>query len=202
MINISNDAKNPSLFEINHAQWVNKHQVQSQVSLYTDYQKLYASFKIFEKNPMAKCDEHMMMVCKDSACEFFISFPDDPNDKGFSPLMDKYYYVNFEFNSKGMCYCKYGRHRKSRQAFTLEQIKALNIKTELHDNYWILSFAIPNFIFKDIINYDLFSPNNIFAFNAYKISEDEAIEHYYSAFKVQSPTPNFHVPESFMLAKV
>lgn len=168
--------------------------------LYADSEGLHVKFKVLEKNPRAIYKNHMDRVCEDSAVELFLAFPVEPTQDRFKAHLDINIYMNIEINANGACYAKYGRHRKNRTALSDSDLASLNIKSNIEESMWTVEFTVPRALVSGICSFDPFAADSMFAFNIYKISESKDIEHYASFSKVESETPNFHLPESFALA--
>lgn len=178
---------------------------ETKATLRMDDKGLHVHFVVSESNPQItakKQQEPMLMVCQDSAVELFLAFPDEEFDENFKPQLEHCLYLNIEINAAGICYAKHGHSRKGRTAFTLDEIRALNIQSSISDNEWTIDLTVPRDFIKGLAHYDAFSPNHVFALNLYKISETKEIEHYIAYNKVDVPAPNFHLPEYFALCKV
>lgn len=187
-----------SLF-ISQIQWNSRNVPTTYVSMSCKEDGLHITFNVQEVDPLAKKHEHMSRVCEDSAVELFLAFNDTLTDKEFTPHMDEHIYMNIEINSNAAAYIKYGKHRKDRIALTLDEIELFQIKTKKTPQCWECKFIVPSCLIENIISYNPFVIDSVFAFNLYKICETKGREQFASFKKVESETPNFHVPESFAL---
>src|SRR5690554_1965418 len=153
-------------------------------------QSILLEYKVQEKHLKAVYLETNQPVYKDSCVEFFISF-------------DKIHYYNFEFNSLGTALVGYGTENRSTRKHLpvdlIEKIKTKSIvtasKEESIDNSWILQLEIP---FELLYNENIESLNGIEATaNFYKCGDDLLEPHFVSWNEIESPEPNFHLPEFF-----
>lgn len=197
--------KQPLQLSLDNYQWTCVLKPKTTASLLMTDEGLKVHFTINESNPLVTAtvqQEPMLMTCQDSTVELFLAFSDQENDPDFKPQLEHCMYTNLEINSAGVCYAKYGHSRKNRTAFTPEQIASLQIKTEVKADHWIVDLIVPKSLAQSIAGYDVFKPQQVFAFNLYKISETKSHEHYISYKKIEVEKPNFHLPEYFELIKV
>ncbi len=194
----NNNSMLNSLF-ISQKQWHSRNVPTTCVSMSCHEDGLHVTFNVQEVDPLAVNHEHMTRVCEDSAVELFLAFNDTLTNKEFSPHMDEHVYMNIEINSNAAAYIKYGRHRKDRIALTLDEINLFNIKAKKTPQCWECNFIVPSSLIEKIMSYNPFVIDSVFAFNLYKICETKGREQFASFKKVDSETPNFHVPESFAL---
>lgn len=204
MLTLAVNAPNVEL-PLNHHLWTCLKKPETKATLAMTDKGLEVHFEVKESDPLITAKEQqepMLMVCQDSAVELFLAFPDDEHDQDFKPQLEHCLYLNIEINSLGICYAKHGHSRKGRTAFTKEQIAALNIKASKSDTSWCIDLTVPRDFISSLAHYDAFSPDHVFAFNLYKISETKENEHYIAYNKVDVQAPNFHLPEYFALAKI
>lgn len=178
---------------------------QTHADMSLDDEGLKVRFEVMESNPLTTAltqQEPMLMVCQDSAVELFLAFPDDEHDQNFKPELEHCLYLNIEINSHGICYAKHGHSRKNRTAFTSEQIASLKIRAERASDRWSVELIVPRKLIRELAHYDAFSPEHVWAFNLYKISESSETEHYIAYNRVDVSAPNFHLPEYFALCRV
>lgn len=190
---------------LTHYQWQNVIKPQTSALLRLTEEGLCVHFEVQESNPhitVLRQLPDMPKVCFDSAVEIFLSFPDELQTDSFEPFLEKNFYTNIEINAAGVCQAKYGHSRKNRKPFTLEQINSMRINAVKHAEFWTVDLIIPRSLIIDLIGYDGFAPNSKFAFNLYKISETKEFEHYVAFHKLDSETPNFHLPQCFARAHV
>ncbi|MCR5720454.1 MAG: carbohydrate-binding family 9-like protein [Lachnospiraceae bacterium] len=148
---------------------------------------LAIDFLVKEKDPKRVYTQYNDPVYKDSAVEFFINPEPNVSEK----------YINLEINANGAFLCRFGVARAKRTNFDELTDTSIEIKTEILDSEWAAHVKIPNRVFKDLANKDGFERGDRVTFNLYKISESEEIEHYGAFSHIDSPTPNFHLPEFF-----
>ena len=153
-------------------------------------QSILLEYNVQEKHLKAVYLKTNQPVYKDSCVEFFISF-------------DNTHYYNFEFNSLGTALVGHGTEnrtaRKHLPASLIEKIKTKSIvttsKEEGVDHSWILRLEIP---FKLFYKENFKSLKGIEASaNFYKCGDDLPEPHYISWNKIETPEPNFHLPEFF-----
>lgn len=107
-------------------------------------------------------------------------------------------YANFEFNSKGICYCACGESRQARTEISKEEysyIKRIADKIVIEDDCckWSLSVQIPLFLLgvpKDFKQFKLEG-------NLYKCADTAEEPNYLSAFPISTTKPDFHRPDYF-----
>jgi hypothetical protein len=127
-------------------------------------------------------------VYKDSCVEFFIA------------LDGEGHYYNFEFNILGTCKLNFGSQRNDRKLISEEAISTIRFSTFIRNLqagiiYWEITLAIPLSAF-DEHTIDTFKGKHCRA-NFYKCGDELPQPHYLSWNMVISPTPDFHLPQSF-----
>lgn len=187
---------------IDNYQWENKTKPLTIANLAIVPSGLKVKFVVNESHPLALKTEHLQKVCEDSACELFIAFPTEFSQSTFTAHNEQHIYVNFEINSNGCCYAKYGARRAMRTFLSLDDIKNLHIKTEIKEHSWTLEYTIPHGLIKKICGFNALEEGSCFNFNLYKISETKDVQHFVSYSKICSDTPNFHKLDDFARAKV
>lgn len=150
-----------------------------------------------EQNPKRTKTEHRKRVCDDSAVEVFMSFVEEGET-----LTNESMYINFEINSNGALFAKYGKGRKNRQFIAEDVVSETEIQADIKEDYWTVEFVIPESFLKKICDLEAIKSGKIFYCNFYKISEDPEIEHYGAYAPIGSETPNFHLPVFFAEAIV
>ena len=144
-------------------------------------------FTIGESNPFFEKKHHFEEVCHDSCVEFFVNFTPKQSDK----------YINFEVNAAGIMYAAYGSNRYDGVLLDLEEIEGLDIKPEIQEEYWTVSYKIGfDLIRKYYPQFDIEHFDYILG-NLYKCGDKTAYRHYLSYFKVGTEKPDFHRPEYF-----
>lgn len=183
-------------FEVNHFQW--HCMVRPAAFGYMGYLKgkgLYIWMQCEESDPLRKCENHHDMVCKDSAMEAFFAFA----PKG-EPITNDALYLNFEVNANGAMYAKYGIKKNGRQFVSDAVYEASGVEAKMTEQNWQMSFVVPEDFLKEICGWSADGSGNDLYCNFYKISENAEIEHYGSFSKIDSETPNFHLPVCFAKA--
>lgn len=144
-------------------------------------------FIVEESNPLIEKTHHFEGVCEDSCVEFFVNFTPEWSDK----------YINFEVNAAGIMFAAYGSSRYDGVQLELEDIQGLDIKAEIKDGYWTVSYRISfDLIRKYYPRFDIEHCDYILG-NLYKCGDKTAYRHYLSYFKVETEKPDFHRPEYF-----
>jgi hypothetical protein len=128
-------------------------------------------------------------VHEDSCVEFFISFDNDGR------------YYNFEFNSIGTCFAGFGTTRTEREWLTPPVLEKIKHQTLIKNNDingapgWELTLVIPG---------DVFCYHAIHSFkgktgrvNFHKCGDKLPQPHYLTWNKIDSPRPDFHLPQFF-----
>lgn len=126
-------------------------------------------------------------VWEDSCVEFFLSF-------------DNLGYYNFEFNCIGTPLVAFGSARANRTFLPVPLIKKIICKAENHENasgnfHWELSVTIPIEVFQ-FHKIDSLKGTIAHA-NFYKCGDLTPEPHFLCWNHIDSPTPDFHLPEFF-----
>lgn len=141
-----------------------------------------------ESNPRAIYTRRNDPVFKDSAMEFF-----------FKPYSASSNYLNFEINANGAMLLQIGGSRSGRMPVSEETASLCTVQTVRLQEKWSVTISIP-FLFLQKM-YPSISPvfkeQDTFRFNLYKILEAEDNAHFLSFTKIESPFPNFHLPDFF-----
>lgn len=183
----------PAVFQINEYLWLkNDYKPQVEAKIYHDNKNFFISFKVFEKNPLAKKTEHMAMVCEDSCVEWFVNFTPDSSDK----------YFNFEVNALGTMHAAYRKDRHEGEFLELCDIDSMDIQPNVLEDFWTVSYKIDfDLIKKYAPEFDIEQCSYI-KMNLYKCGDLTQVPHYGACFKVGCENPDFHRPEYFGSVKV
>ncbi len=165
------------------------------IKMFHTENSIYLKFKVFEKKITIKHTEFGSEVWKDSCVEFFINpYPKKSED-----------YFNIEINALGTALIGVGKKRGNgkRYHFKKEEVKdweiissVKNLITGEHGkNFWDLYIKIPKSFFKNRYN-EYLNIKNCIA-NFYKCGDETEFVHYGAWNKIESPVPNFHLPEYF-----
>jgi len=127
-------------------------------------------------------------VYKDSCVEFFIALNGERN------------YYNFEFNILGTCKLNFGSQRNDRKLISEKAISTIRFSTSISNLkagsiLWEITLAIPLSAFEEHA-IDTFKGKHSRG-NFYKCGDELPQPHYLSWNMVISPTPDFHLPQSF-----
>lgn len=185
-------------FEVNNYQWRNVYtpKVTGKAG-YIPGEGILVKMTCFEENPLAEKTADRERVCDDSAMEAFLAFPEEGEE-----LSNNVMYINFEFNSNGKMYAKYGKGRKGRTFITEETCRECGCTVKKDEKSWTAQVLFPEKFLKETCNSgDLKIGSQLYC-NFYKISETPEIEHYGSFAPIDSETPNFHLPVCFAKAVI
>ena len=158
-----------------------------QFSIAHDDNNLFLKYTVTEKTIRAVNTQVNGSVWEDSCVEFFISLDDTA-------------YYNFEFNCIGTALVGYGPSKTERSLLpeaVVEQLITRSVINRLHDQsvHWELIVRIPSLLF---IHHQPLTLSGLNArANFYKCGDLLPEPHFISWSGIQSPAPNFHVPESF-----
>ena len=127
-------------------------------------------------------------VYEDSCVEFFIGF----DDTG---------YYNFEFNCIGACLASFGSARDSRRLLSEESIGKIRSQAVVTRNggkdavHWTITLILPLAAFEC---HHLASLSGVYCrANFYKCGDGLPEPHYLAWSEVESPEPDFHLPQFF-----
>lgn len=185
-------------FEISHYMWRN---VMAPIAYgqmgYIEGEGFYVHMTCEESNPKRTFVNFKDTVYQDSAMEAFLAFPEEDEN-----LTNDVMYTNFEVNSNGAMYIAYGKGRRGRQFLPEKYLELVDCQSVIEEDRWSVSFLIPEkFLCTECGVKEINSDMQIYC-NFYKISESEEIEHYGSFSKIDSETPNFHLPVCFAKAVI
>lgn len=144
-------------------------------------------FTVEESNPLCEKTENFGNIHEDSCVEFFVKFDPENSDK----------YMNFEINAIGTVKAAIRTCREDFIFLSQEDIESLNIKTEILENSWTVSYHISAELLKKLYpKFNIKKCNYIMA-NFYKCGNNTDIKHYLSLFDLKCEKPDFHKPEYF-----
>ena len=154
---------------------------------------LYLKFYVSEAHILAQHSKPNSSTHRDSCVEFFI----DPDQSGG--------YYNFEFNCIGTTHLAYGPNRHKRsfvaeekildQVFTASTLGTTPFEEKSGAFQWEMVVALPASLFVHHPDLNFKSLNS--KANFYKCGDDTSLPHYLSWNKINSPKPDFHLPEFF-----
>ncbi len=154
-------------------------------------------FQVEDRYVRAVAAEHQDNVCGDSCVEFFFT-PDSDVSKG---------YFNLEMNCGGTMLFHFqpmpGKDRivipksecsKIRSAHSLPRIVDPEIEEPVT---WTVEYRIPIALLERYCQVITPAPHAIWRANFYKCADNTSHPHWLTWSPVNSPTPDFHVPQSF-----
>jgi hypothetical protein len=149
---------------------------------------IFLKFYVAEQFVAAAYGATNAPVYEDSCVEFFISF-------------DETGYYNFEFNCIGACLASFGSTRGNRGLLTEESIGKIRSQAVVTRNggeeavRWTITLAIPLAAFEF---HSLASLSGVRCrANFYKCGDGLPAPHYLTWSEVESPEPDFHLPQFF-----
>ena len=154
-----------------------------------DEARLYVRLCAREANIRAEHDAPMSMVCEDSCMEFF-----------FTPDPDNLRYFNFEINPNGRTYIGLCRSNPDHVRLApLDEDVLLQKRMQRTPDGWQACYRIPlDFIRLFFPDFSLRS-GAVLRGNFYKCGDLTVQPHYIAWNRVDSPRPDFHLPEYFGL---
>lgn len=189
-------------FEVDNFQWTCHRRPKTFGYMgYIPGQGLLVRMTCIETEPLCRMKHHRDMVCQDSAMEVFVALPDTPPAVGQTPK-DSDLYFNYEVNSAGAMYAKYGHGRQGRIFLTDAEYAQANVRAQVEQDRWSMEVLISQELITRLSGIQAFKPGDMFYCNFYKISQSPEIEHYGSYAPLDSETPNFHLPHCFARAIV
>jgi hypothetical protein len=152
---------------------------------------IFLKYYIQENTFRASCFNTNDPVSQDSCVEFFISFGNEVE------------YYNLEFNCIGTCLAGFGVGKTERELIPEESVRIIrrcsviisSTDSGLDHIFWELTLIIPSEIF--IHHSDLILKDMHCKANFYKCGDKLPRPHFLAWKKVESTTPNFHLPEYF-----
>ncbi|MBQ7840208.1 MAG: carbohydrate-binding family 9-like protein [Lachnospiraceae bacterium] len=184
-----------ALFCVDHFMWDRVMEPKTYGRMgYIEGKGFYVEMTCEEENPKRTFTDYMDMVCKDSAMEVFLAFPEEGE-----VLTNDVMYINFEINSNAALYAKCGKGRKDRLKMPESYLEIADCKAVVEEKQWSVSFTIPEaFLKKECGIKDL----GHFYCNFYKIAESPEVLHFASYSPIENETPNFHLPVFFAKGKL
>ena len=140
-----------------------------------------------ESDPRRVETEHFAPVCLDSCVEWFVNFMPEKCDK----------YFNFEVNANGAMNVRCHKDRNEAQRLTPEDIESLDIRTEIHEEYWEVSYTVPFALIRKYIPDYVFRDGMTIRANFYKCGGQTEYVHHGVWNPLLLEKPDFHRPEFF-----
>ena len=178
-------------FLIDQHQWEKNDRPQAfgQMALLEDY-GFIITMTAMERNPLRRYTQDNDPVYKDSGLEAFLNFAPESLDER---------YLNFEMNANGALLSQFG-NRGNREKVNILTSYRTSCTAYMEENSWHILLKIPMELICDLYSIKPLKINDTFTCNFYKISEDASIEHYASYAPIDSPKPDFHLPQFFAKA--
>lgn len=158
-----------------------------QFSIAHSNNNILLKYEVKEKHIRAVNTTINSPVWEDACVEFFIELDEDG-------------YYNFEFNCIGTALVGFGKGRNGRELLTEETIRKIKYRAIINNTKdysieWELTVVIPI----DVFVYHRLSSlhNKQCRANFYKCGDQLPEPHFVSWANIQSPEPNFHLPEFF-----
>ncbi len=179
------DWSNIPALPITHRLWCPEVPIRSEARICYDDHVLYLQLSALEPNIRAENFGCMDAPCEDSCLEFF-----------FCPVPEDSRYFNVEVNPNGCVFLGFGSGRSSvTRLFPINPVITPSISR--FDGGWQVSYQIPfSFIRLFAPEFSGISGSCIRA-NCYKCGDLTVQEHYFSAFPIDLPNPDFHQPNFF-----
>ena len=153
---------------------------------YLNGQGFYLKMSCMETDPVCHYGRDNDPVYLDSAMEAFLALCPPSN-----------FYFNFEFNSRGALLAKYGDGRHGRTFFTEEQLSQITRNVEILPDRWQITLLFPQTVLTQYFpDFHAENGTNI-RLNFFKLAEGEEMTHFASYAPIQSPKPDFHLPQFF-----
>ncbi len=175
--------------KIDVSSWGNtSQQVSAGFKIAHNNKAIILQYNIVENELLARFNNHLEPVYKDSCVEMFLTFEGDNN------------YYNFEFNNFGTCLAAYGPNRHGRPRLPLNAINKIKTSSaikRINDEgfNWQLFLYLPIEVF---VHHSFKSLAGIKAkANFYKCGDELKQPHYLSWKRIGTPKPDFHQPAYF-----
>lgn len=181
------DLESAETFKVDTRLWDSPAGPDVSVQLVYDDAAFRIKFTVAEINPLAEKTEHYQFVHEDGCVEFFVNFAPEETAR----------YINFETNANGIMNPSFRADRYDSQPLTLEEIESLNIKAEVFDTYWTLTYDMPfDFIKHYYKTFDIGKCEYIIG-NLQKCAHNVLPRIRLSYFPIGCEKPDFHRPEYF-----
>lgn len=181
--------------KVDHYLWLkNGYEPRVEARACTSPNYLYVFFIAWEPRIRVKYTKFQDPVYKDSCVEFFVDpFP----EKNVG-------YINIETNAAGAMLIHFGKERGKRPAIPMEALTGFEIKPSVKGSvdgaygadFWTLAYRLPLSLF-EIYYGEKIAAGRVARGNFYKCGDETEIPHYGAWNPVDSPKPNFHLPEYF-----
>ncbi len=141
-----------------------------------------------EENPKAVYTQANDPVYKDSCLEMFLNFK--PQEQGTG-------YINFEGNANGAILCCYGTSRHNRKKVVelgAEHPAAIPFQS---NGLWGYELYVPLSLIQAVYGDASFAKGDMLKGNFFKCGDETENPHYGSWTKIDTPSPDYHLPEFF-----
>ena len=167
-----------------------EHGYRPKVSLGICYNEVgfHAHFDVFETNPLGTKTKHFEYVHEDSCVEWFVKFAPETCES----------YFNFEVNCNGTMNVSFRKNRHDDVIkLTEEDVISLNIKAQVHEDFWTVDYTVPYRLIQKYIPDYQFKTGSIIMANAYKCGDNTEFPHYGCWNMTDPDVLDFHKPEYF-----
>lgn len=175
------------VFHVNNFNWGGDYRPETFGQMaYLRGQGFYLKMTCMETDPVCHYEKDNDPVYLDSTMEAFLALC-PPSD----------YYFNFEFNSRAALLAKYGNGRHGRTFFTDEQLGQIKRRVDILSDRWEITLLFPKAVLTQY--FPEFSAENgtKIRLNFFKLAEGEEMTHFASYAPIDSPKPDFHLPQFF-----
>lgn len=187
LIDRKNQLDNCPVFYVDNFNWGGSYRPKTFGQMaYWKEQGFYLKMTCLETDPICHYEKDNDPVYLDSTMEAFLALC-PPSE----------YYFNFEFNSKAALLAKYGSGRHGRTFFTQEQLSQITRTVSVSKDRWEITMFFPQTVLKEY--FPDFAPQagGKIRLNFFKLAEGEEMTHFASYAPIQSPKPDFHLPQFF-----
>lgn len=146
-----------------------------------------------EENPKAVYTHDNDPVYTDSCLELFMNFKPQQTGAG---------YINFEGNANGAILCCYGTSRHNRKKIIDFGTSHPKAKPFRGSGQWGYELFIPLSLIQTVYGDSSFQKGDILKGNFFKCGDETEIPHYGSWTKIDTPAPDYHLPEFFGIFEI
>lgn len=179
---------------INYSPWAQGYDPKACVQLaYVQGEGLAVRMACEENEIVAYETERDAPVFQDTCMECFINFRADDAAYG---------YLNFEVNANGAMLAAYGMGRVPRTYIRALGYKQPKVKLSRDDKGWGIEYTIPLELIESFYGIATLGEQSSIRANFYKCGERTPVEHYLCWSPIDTPAPDYHVPDAFGYLKL
>lgn len=187
LIDNTDQLKDCPIFHVDQFNWGGDYRPQTFGRMaYVKNQGFYLKMTCLETDPVCHYEKDNDPVYLDSTMEAFLALC-PPSD----------YYFNFEFNSKAALLAKYGSSRHGRTFFTQDQLALVKREIQILSDRWEITLLFPESVLHDYFPDFHAADGTRIRLNFFKLAEGDEMTHFASYAPIDSPKPNFHLPQFF-----